>query len=192
MNHPESRNRFSMLCASPEPGPQTGRLSGNFRNFQVSSVQWLVMGCTFQRRPGTLSSTDTNNRSTQTTGDDHMTSLKAALITLAAGTAIAMTLAAAPARAMGADHGVTYLPGINCKTDFGPAVDTICAHTGLLALDRRIADRYSEALDQAGRFGQWKLKRSQHKFLAQRDDCRADKSCLRSILEARVVAIRVK
>jgi uncharacterized protein len=122
----------------------------------------------------------------------HMTSLKAALITLAAGSALALALASAPAHAMGPDHGVNYLPGINCKTDFGPAIDTICSTNGLLALDRQIADRYSEALYQASRFGQWSLKRSQRKFLGRRDDCGADKACLRAVLEARVSAIRVK
>jgi uncharacterized protein len=121
-----------------------------------------------------------------------MTSLKAALIALAAGSAIALALASAPARAMGPDHGVTYLPGINCQSDFGPAIDTICSHNGLLALDRRIADRYSEALYQASRFGQWSLQRSQRKFLGQRDACGADKACLRAILEARLQAVRIK
>jgi uncharacterized protein len=120
------------------------------------------------------------------------TSLKAALLTLAAGTAIALALAAAPARAMGADHGINYLPSINCKTDFGPAIDTICGSTGLMALDRQIAARYSEALYQAGRFGQWRLKRSQRQFWAQRDGCGADKTCLRFVLETRVQAVRVK
>jgi uncharacterized protein len=119
-----------------------------------------------------------------------MTSLKAALLTLAASSALALALAVTPARAMGPDHGVDYLPGINCKTDFGPAVDTICNSNGLLALDGKIAQRYSEARASAGRFGKWRLLRAQRKYLAHRDDCGADKQCLRSVLEARVQAIR--
>ena len=73
---------------------------------------------------------------------------------------------------------MVYFSGIDCKTDYGPAVDAICRSDSLRFLDGKIAQKYSEAYARAWWVGKRRLKTDQQKFLASRDACGADASCL--------------
>ena len=86
---------------------------------------------------------------------------------------------------------VTYFSGIDCKKDFGPAVDAICRHDGLRFLDDKIAQRYSEAYARAWWVGKRHLKTDQQKFLASRDACGVNTKCLLAVMQRRVQTIGI-
>ena len=90
-----------------------------------------------------------------------------------------------------AEPAVVNFSGIDCAKDYGPAVDAICRNDGLRFLDDKIAQRYSEAYARAWWVGKRHLKSDQLRFLASRDACGADTSCLMAILKRRVQTVGV-
>ena len=96
----------------------------------------------------------------------------------------------------GIAHPIEYeehtFASIDCRKDFGPAVDSICKSRHLRYLDGEIAERYSRAYGAAGSRGKARLKADQRKFLAIRDGCGTDAGCLSDILQYRTETISAR
>ncbi len=119
-----------------------------------------------------------------------MTKLKSAALCLAAATAAVGAFSnAAAAHPQGREAVIDYFPGIDCRRDHGPAIDTICASDHLKVLEDRIAQRYSEAAARANKREFTELLEDQRLYLADRNACGTDRYCLEKILKARLHAI---
>lgn len=119
-----------------------------------------------------------------------MTKLKSALLGLAALTAAAYAFSsAAAAHQRDREQVIDYFPGIDCRKDHGPAIDTICASDHLKFLEDKITQRYSEAAARANKREFTQLLDDQRLYLADRNACSRDRYCLEKILKARLHAI---
>jgi len=121
-----------------------------------------------------------------------MTLFKTSLICLVAATASSVALASS-APAMGRDTGggkaIDYFPGIDCRKDHGPAIDTICESDRLMFLENKITQRYSEAAGRANKFHFAHLIEDQRTYLAERDACGRNRNCLENVLRSRLNSI---
>lgn len=119
-----------------------------------------------------------------------MTKLKSALLCLAAASAaVGIFSNAAAAHPRDRERVIDYFPGIDCRRDHGPAIDTICASDHLKLLEDKITQRYSEAAARANRREFTVLLEDQRLYLADRNACDRDRYCLEKILKARLHAI---
>jgi uncharacterized protein len=74
-------------------------------------------------------------------------------------------------------------PSFDCSKARGRIEKLICADAQLAMLDRRVSDLFGVALTQA--VGDADLKRSQRRWLGERDDCK-ESSCIATSYEARI------
>ncbi|MGH8337520.1 MAG: hypothetical protein ACRETL_12005 [Gammaproteobacteria bacterium] len=113
-----------------------------------------------------------------------MTTTNTTLIgSLVASAAILATPAAAD------DRQIDYFPGIDCKHDFGRAVETICKSDRLLSLEDKITQRYSEAAARANKARFGRLLYRQREYLADRNACGSNRPCLERTMQERIDAI---
>lgn len=114
-----------------------------------------------------------------------MTKLTSAALCLAAITAAVGAFSGAAA-AMPRDQVIDYFPGIDCRLDHGQAIDTICESDHLKFLEDKITQRYSEAAARANKFHFTHLLADQRLYLADRDACGRNRTCLERILTSRL------
>ena len=105
-------------------------------------------------------------------------------------TALAL-ITAVPAASGNVDDGVRF-PSVDCRADYGPTADAICGSRDLRSLDRQVAALTSDAYAAAGWWGRHTLKVDQRRFLADRDNCRANEVCLVTVLSRRVDTVGVR
>jgi uncharacterized protein len=96
--------------------------------------------------------------------------------------AVLVTAGVMPARAA---QEVATFPSIDCRSDDGAAVDTICKSRHLRFMDQEIAERFTRVYGRASQREQGRLLREQRAFLAIRDGCGTDVGCLGDILHHR-------
>ena len=101
----------------------------------------------------------------------------------------ALVLGVGPA---GAAQEITEFSSIDCRSDYGPAVDTICKSSHLRYLDEEIAERFTRAYDRATSREKARLLSEQRAFLVIRDGCGTDAGCIGDILHHRTDVIGVR
>ena len=100
---------------------------------------------------------------------------------MAAAAAVLIGAAAIPALAAG--------PSFSCADQLAPAEAVICSDDALAALDRTLAVAYSRMLDSFPAGEKNTLVAVQKAWIARRDACRTDKTCIRSAYEARIAQL---
>lgn len=78
--------------------------------------------------------------------------------------------------------------GFDCASAKSATERRICADPALIRLDREMGDAYRHVLKTAPEAGAWKT--DQRAWLVQRDGCKGDDGCLRSIYAERLTVLR--
>src|SRR5262249_8935116 len=87
--------------------------------------------------------------------------------------------------------GAAAQPSFDCRKAATPSEKAICAHERLARLDRAIAAAFRQLKAELSAAHD-KLPAEQAAFLAERDKCGADESCLARIMESRRAALALE
>lgn len=83
----------------------------------------------------------------------------------------------------------TSNPSFDCRDARTRGELMVCSSDRLAELDREMAERYEEAIDDVGERGRFLLRSTRNNFLAYRDRCR-DEACVAQAYQGRMAEIR--
>jgi uncharacterized protein YecT (DUF1311 family) len=80
-------------------------------------------------------------------------------------------------------------PGFSCSGNLFPTEAVICSDEGLASLDRQLAAVYGSNLENLPADQQAELKATERTWVAERNRCRTDRSCIRNAYQARISSL---
>lgn len=86
------------------------------------------------------------------------------------GCAAALSLVSMPASA----H-----PSFSCSGNLKAAEQVVCDDTGLQRVDRNLAKSYQAVISHSGFFHRFKVRRMERQFIAERNRCGDNETCVR-------------